>query len=1036
MKICQVCGQSVAEEVTICPNCGSRIGEGIKYVDDYKIIEVIHESYSSILCRAYKEKEEEPKMLRIFTANAKIDEKIADRLKQELEEVQTLPEEYFVRHYEIKRSSDGLWYRVSEWIDAEKWGTLLVSGIFQDYRAAFDLFHRIASILEGLHKIGRIIPHLILDDILVIKDEQGDLKVKIDYKISRFLNPKMDRPSPMLKKLLNCHPDIINRRPLDIRSDIWSLGKIFVELLSSDPDVTDFSAKAEAIPLPAEVRTLIKVMLAEDPGLRPQSMAEVAEILSRVKDKDIKTAKLEQIEAAPVPVKKFKGLRKWINLLALALVALVIFGGLTWYYFGFKKKDTEAALIGFANQYAGSVAFVMVDYWLKAGEDIFYHNRTEGTAFLVDKDGYLITNRHVVCPWLEDRRLFFVLSRYQTSEKLVSLGYRMFLWFEGERAFNRLPEISNNPDLEDIYYIESAFSTEKAPYVVISGVARSPVSTYKIVKSPLKDDFAVLKIDSVPKGLEPLPLDLEMDVNKIMKLSTVITLGFPLGSSTQANTINGSVTWGHVRRTFENMFQVDTSIYRGNSGGPIIDARKKVIGIASAVAMDWMESPFPVATPLSDIGMVLPITEAVSFLQDLKNGKAKWNGVLDLSIDIKLKQIMDMARVGRWKEAQTLADEKLRLSLDPSLIMTAGVTHLCTGDNLGAKRLFEHALSMDKEDNMARFMLCIAGYMADKALKGPHCEALSSLDWRSPDEFLGHAVKALEGRIGVKNALAGGYDEKEKSWLNYIVGLIRFGQGDFSGAQKLFKKAVLNADIGDFVYFLALSGLEKTKKEMLTFLKGADKADYKNEIDNLAKKIDENYKEKKERLTEIKSLITRFEHSSAALLDKIDILKHMLEMNYRKGDSLVKLAYFNAMDGLWDQALKYIRAYLDIDGRENAGRLKLGLLKAQIYYTMDQQDKANTCLKNYYRRTKDQWYRNLSECLLSRLTEQSLVEKIGDSPEKLLTAYASLGFQAEGSEDKQKAIKHYKEALGSYMDNWIEYEFVKERVKKLRSGKK
>jgi len=58
MKICQVCGQSVAEDVSICPNCGSHIGEGIKYIDDYKIIEVVHESYSNILCRAYKEGEE------------------------------------------------------------------------------------------------------------------------------------------------------------------------------------------------------------------------------------------------------------------------------------------------------------------------------------------------------------------------------------------------------------------------------------------------------------------------------------------------------------------------------------------------------------------------------------------------------------------------------------------------------------------------------------------------------------------------------------------------------------------------------------------------------------------------------------------------------------------------------------------------------------------------------------------------------------------------------------------------------------------
>lgn len=40
----------------------------------------------------------------------------------------------------------------------------------------------------------------------------------------------------------------------------------------------------------------------------------------------------------------------------------------------------------------------------------------------------------------------------------------------------------------------------------------------------------------------------------------VIALGFPLGSRTQTNTVNVSVTHGNVRRTFENMFQVDTSV--------------------------------------------------------------------------------------------------------------------------------------------------------------------------------------------------------------------------------------------------------------------------------------------------------------------------------------------------------------------------------------------------------------------------------------------------------------------------------------------
>ena len=84
----------------------------------------------------------------------------------------------------------------------------------------------------------------------------------------------------------------------------------------------------------------------------------------------------------------------------------------------------------------------------------------------------------------------------------------------------------------------------------IAGVARLPVRTLELIRSPLRDDFAVLKIDAIPLGLKPLPLDTELTAAEIPKLTPVITLGFPLGSRTQTTTINVSVTQGHVRRAF------------------------------------------------------------------------------------------------------------------------------------------------------------------------------------------------------------------------------------------------------------------------------------------------------------------------------------------------------------------------------------------------------------------------------------------------------------------------------------------------------
>ena len=192
---------------------------------------------------------------------------------------------------------------------------------------------------------------------------------------------------------------------------------------------------------------------------------------------------------------------------------------------------------------------------------------------------------------------------------------------------------------------------------------------------------------------------------------------------------------------------MDTSIHRGNSGGPVIDIRGKVIGIASGVAMDWIAGPVPVPTLLSDMGMVLPINKAVNFLQELKSGKVKWNGVLDLSVDAKIKKILDLAEKRRWSEAQSLADQELETSLDPNLVLAAAMIHFCADDHQKAGPLFEKALSMDDKNDLARLLLFLIDWMADRSTASPYGRELLALDWRSPHEFFGYLVRVLEGKI-------------------------------------------------------------------------------------------------------------------------------------------------------------------------------------------------------------------------------------------------------------------------------------------------
>ncbi len=82
MKLCKTCVQSLSKDIATCPNCGNEVGEGIKYIDDYRILEVLHETHSSIRCRAIKDETDTPVMIRLFTPHSGVDEKVAARLKQ------------------------------------------------------------------------------------------------------------------------------------------------------------------------------------------------------------------------------------------------------------------------------------------------------------------------------------------------------------------------------------------------------------------------------------------------------------------------------------------------------------------------------------------------------------------------------------------------------------------------------------------------------------------------------------------------------------------------------------------------------------------------------------------------------------------------------------------------------------------------------------------------------------------------------------------------------------------------------------------
>ncbi|MFA5904426.1 MAG: trypsin-like peptidase domain-containing protein, partial [Desulfobacula sp.] len=988
--------------------------------------------YSSFVVKALKDEDAAPVNLRLFTDASGVDDTVAKRLIAELEELKKLPLEHFVAHYAIKRTPEGQWYRISEWVDAEDWGSVFMSGRFHDQRRLVRLFYNIASALDLLHKHDHFMPYLILEDILIPADQSDDLHIKINYKLSRFLNARATHHGPMLQKLLECHPDIVNKRAIDFRSGIWSLGKIFLEILTADPNLKEFSLKAaESRGIDPDLVVLIKIMLSDDPDLRPQTMEKVVMALSRILDHLHYSDSLVQVPKKKHKViNELKWMKKVIFMLIFVIIGMIAAAVISWVYLDSNARQVETVLSDFVESHAGSVAFVMVEYRLSEQGRIVFKNRVEGTAFLVDPSGYLMTNRHVACPWLDDSSLFRAYNHYSQFTKNITFDYRMFLWFEGARAFNRLPALQDSNDLSDQYDLSSAYSMGGTGNLRIAGVPRSSAKPSEMIQSPFINDFAVLKIDNPPPGLKPLPLETRIKPEDIKRLSSVIILGFPLGNQTQYERINTSITRGHVRRTSRDIIQVDSSIYKGNSGGPAVGPNGKVIGIASGVVTDQSSGLLNETIPLSDFGLIMPISRPAKFIELIKTGQSQWDGILDFSLPSKLEQITNLAIENDFKKAAELSENMLKTSKDPLLLFSSAMMNFCTENFDQSRFFFKKLSSMEPDNNTSRLMLYIMAWLTGKDQPDETTRNLFELNWYDADEFLGYLAQVLKDKKRMEKDSIGYENPAEKSWRLFIDGLILEKSNNLAPALEMYKQSILTSDINDWVYFLSFSRLMRIYDALGKPLE--DKETHQRDIDAFIQKALDYRKEATDAKETITALINQFESGKLSEEESAEVYGKMVEISPGNLTILGKAAFYYAEKGGWQKVIDLIDQYFSFSPRETGLGLSLGLLKGEILAIMGEKKASDEYLKAFSKRIRDPFYRAITRHILENTDEDLLIRLAGKKPEKLVTLHTALGLWAEGEQNSEKAVHHYKEALSTYLDNWNEYALSLARLTELR----
>jgi putative serine protease PepD len=106
----------------------------------------------------------------------------------------------------------------------------------------------------------------------------------------------------------------------------------------------------------------------------------------------------------------------------------------------------------------------------------------------------------------------------------------------------------------------------------------------QLVGTDASTDLAVLKVNAPTSELFPLSLG---DSSKVLVGDNVVAIGSPFGL--EGTVTSGIVSALHREMTSPNRFAIDDSIQtdaainHGNSGGPLLDAQGKVVGVTSQI---------------------------------------------------------------------------------------------------------------------------------------------------------------------------------------------------------------------------------------------------------------------------------------------------------------------------------------------------------------------------------------------------------------------------------------------------------------------
>ena len=219
---------------------------------------------------------------------------LRERFQQEVRAAGTLSHQHIVAVHDFG-NVDGRPYIVMEYVDGRTLSDVLRDRSTLTLADKLRLMQQLCAALDYAHARGVV--HRDIKPANLMIDQRGDLKV-VDFGIAKLGDGQLTRTGNVLGTLTYMSPEQIEGRSVDRRSDIFAVGVVLYELLSSrhafqgDTPSTIIRAiihdqpvaLTELMPnLDPELDRIVRKALQKDPAQRYQTLAQMAADLARVR---------------------------------------------------------------------------------------------------------------------------------------------------------------------------------------------------------------------------------------------------------------------------------------------------------------------------------------------------------------------------------------------------------------------------------------------------------------------------------------------------------------------------------------------------------------------------------------------------------------------------------------------------------------------------------------------------------------------------------------------------------------------------------